>query len=85
MFWAGGGECQILVIFGPWRRQVGIWASRGRFWDPTPGESVLLGLQIGVVFGNCWGLFLRYFVGRRPDHVFDDFGMILGSFGESFS
>ena len=32
-----------------------------------------------------WGMFLRCFFGRSPDHVFDDFGMVLGSMLGPFS
>ena len=81
----GGPECQILVIFGPWGRQVGMWASRGRLWGPKPGESLLLGYHFGTVLGHFRGMFSRCFFGRPLDHVFDDFGMVLGSISGSFS
>ena len=73
-------ECQILLIIGSWGRQVGIWASRGRFESPTPGESLLFGHHCGTFFGHFWDLFLRYFLRRRLDHVFDDFGMVFVTF-----
>ena len=50
-----------------------------------PKTSELFGLQIGVVFGCFWGLFSRCFLGRPLDHVFNDFGMVLGSMLGSFS
>ena len=56
-----GPQGQILVIFGPWGRQVGIWASRDRFWGPKPGESLLSGYHFGTVLGHFRDLFLRYF------------------------
>ena len=75
----GGGGVSNFRYFGSWGRQVWIWASRGRFQGPTPGESLLVGHHFGAVFGHFWVLFLMYFLGRRLDHVFDDFGMVPGS------
>ena len=80
----GGPECQISVIFRLWRRQVGIWASRGRFWGSKPGE-ILLWAPIWDGFWILLGSVFEVLFGRLLDHVFDDFGMILGSFLGSFS
>ena len=57
---------------------------QGLILGPTPGESRLFGHHCGTFFGHFWVLLLRYFFGRRLDHVLDDFGMVPGSILGSF-
>ena len=84
MFWRGR-SVKFWSFSGPGDARWGFGLPGVDFRAQNRAKVYFLDTILGRCLDTFWGVFSRCFFGRPLDHVFDDFGMILGSFLGSFS